>query len=174
MKGISVILNLYIKTINNERVGPMRILLAIDIQRQFDDKSEEFQKIVNFCNNHREEYDAIVPTLFVNENRLFEDKLHWNGCKMIKREDCLVKPKNSKIIFKSGYALSNLKFLQRDDHVDVIGCDSDACVLAICFQLWDAGMDFSVLSNFIYTTLKKYGNETSLSIMKRNFGSCVI
>lgn len=47
--------------------------------------------------------------------------------------------------------------------------------MAMCFQLWDAGItDFKVLTEFCYTTAKDFTKEEVVKIMKRNFGKCIV
>lgn len=56
----------------------------------------------------------------------------------------------------------------------VMGCDSDACVLATAFSFWDKGYSFRILSDLVYTTADGFDNETIVKLMKRNFGDCVV
>ena len=68
--------------------------------------------------------------------------------------------------------------LSLEEPIDIIGCDADACVMAICFQLWDLGYtNLHILTDYIYTTADDfYGitREVWINIMRRNFGDCVI
>ena len=50
-----------------------------------------------------------------------------------------------------------------------MGCESDACVLATLFDLWDNNIDFKVLSEYIYTNNSKISRDTVLNLLKRNF-----
>ena len=45
--------------------------------------------------------------------------------------------------------------------------------MAVCFQLWDLGFNFNVLTEYVYTTSSKYDNAAVLELMRRNFGKCV-
>ena len=51
------------------------------------------------------------------------------------------------------------------------GCDIDACILGIAFQLWDAAIDFIVKWDSVYTgeSCSTY-NEKVRKLYKRNFG----
>lgn len=109
--------------------------------------------------------------------------LNWNGCKDVKNSDLeYIHPDDEKcIIPKTGYSdnseppmLTSVCF-GFDDEIHIIGCDLDACVMAICFQLWDAGYtNFKVLSEYCYTTAEDFTKDDVLKIMRRNFGNCII
>lgn len=81
------------------------------------------------------------------------------------------------VLFRAvhGYGTPELsQYISKDDEVTVVGCDTDACVLALCFQLWDMGVNFEVLTDYVYTTsTNKAVIDGSIEIMKRNFGDCV-
>ena len=72
------------------------------------------------------------------------------------------------IIVKNGYGLQSGIFGKKDK-IDIIGCETDACVLATCFSLWDDGIDFNVLWNYVYTNSDIKIKEIR-KIYKRNFG----
>ena len=109
--------------------------------------------------------------------------LNWNGCKDVKNSDLeYMRPDDEKcIIPKTGYSdnseppmLTSVCF-GFNDEIHIIGCDLDACVMAICFQLWDAGYtNFKVLSEYCYTTAEDFTKDDVLKIMRRNFGNCII
>lgn len=47
-------------------------------------------------------------------------------------------------------------------------------MLALCFHLWDMGVNFEVLTDYVYTTsTNKAVIDGSIEIMKRNFGDCI-
>jgi hypothetical protein len=69
------------------------------------------------------------------------------------------------------------KFKNADDRpvirYQLIGCDADACLLASGFYLWDKGVEFEILSDYIYSNAKDVDIEQTMKIMRRNFGDCV-
>ena len=79
------------------------------------------------------------------------------------------------MIIKSGYALPLQKsgLRQETDEIDIIGCDSDACVLATCFALFDGGYQFKILTPYIYSTGGDVMHNEAYDIMVRNFGKAV-
>ena len=162
-----------------------RILLIIDLQKEFKDQYGMYEKTVNYCTKHYDEYDIVLPTLFCNNydiNANFRDKLNWTGCENVTSNSLAIYPKNSLnsniVCFESkhGYASKQIfEVADKDkDVIDIVGCDSDACVLATAFKLWDAGYNFRILTDYIYTTAEEYSNEDIIKILKRNFGKCII
>lgn len=162
----------------------MRVLLIIDLQKQFADEGGNYQKCLQFVREHRVDYDATVATYFKQgvNNPNFRKHLNWNGCNRASEYDLEFYDEESwkgVIVPKSGYGSSALELILKqikcgkDDQIDIIGCDADACVMAICFQLWDAGFtNMKILTDYIYTTAD-FGGDMWLKYMKRNFGDCV-
>lgn len=173
----------------------MKILLIIDVQKEFADRnndSKEYNKVIKYikkCTNLGQ-YDKIISTVFRNgENSNFRDNLNWYDCsdsgvnslEYVKYIDSSI----HNIFIKNGYgmksdcivrAINNCNdSISEDVEVNIIGCDIDACVMAICFQLWDAGItNFKVLTKYCYTSAKDFSKEDVIKIMKRNFGKCIV
>jgi hypothetical protein len=148
------------------------ILLVIDVQPSF--KVEPYySKILEYIANNKTKYDKIIGTRFINtKNSLYTDRLGYTDC--MEREGLDYKP--DILIGKRGYALNirnNLKLLQ-NNQIDVIGCDTDACVLATCFQLWDYNIDFKILKDYIYSSGGEDISKSAYDIIIRNFGEASI
>ena len=172
-----------------------KILLIIDLQKEFadiDNDLHNYNKVMKFIkeNGNKGSYDKIISTYFHNgENSNFRHNLNWYDCDStdIKSWEYLryIDKSMHTIIFKDGYGdrsdhvVSDIKNfnnnITEDAEIDIIGCDLDACVMAICFQLWDAGItNFKVLTEFCYTTSKDFTKDEVIKIMKRNFGKCIV
>lgn len=145
----------------------MKALLVIDLQKQF--KGEGYDKCLEYIREHREDYDMVIATLFENNRRVngnFVKKLKWRGCRDVSFGN--LEFKADQIYPKYGYGLHRDVF-SKTDKVDVIGCETDACVLATCFNLWDDGVDFNVLWDYVYTSADIDEDELR-KIYRRNFG----
>lgn len=172
-----------------------KILLIIDLQKEFadvDNNLQNYNKLIQFVkeNGNKGSYDKIISTCFRNgENPNFRCNLNWCECDNTNIDSLeyvsYIEKLIHTIIFKDGYSdrsdriISVIKELNNtipeDADIDIIGCDIDACVMAICFQLWDAGItNFKVLTEFCYTTAKDFTKEEVVKIMKRNFGKCIV
>lgn len=150
-----------------------KILLVIDIQKQFKDKNGNYEKVVDFIQSNYNKYDKVIATYFKNKNDSFyENKLEWNGCKSASEKDIEFNIPNFTVYEKISYGFILPSLF--DVEIDIIGCDSDACVLATCFYLWDKEIEFKVLTDYIYTNSKTFSNEVVIELMKRNFGKCII
>lgn len=174
-----------------------KTLLIVDLQKDFADKNNnntEYNKCLNYIKEHKNEYNSYIATFFrqSNKNPNYQLHLNWSGCadsscndlefrNILKKSQC-----DFHILEKSGYTIPS-DDLDRfyailpsslEECIDIIGCDADACVMAICFQLWDMGYkNLHILTDYIYTTADElYGitRETWINIMRRNFGDCVI
>lgn len=172
-----------------------RILLIVDLQKEFagvDGNSDNYDKVMEFVkeNGNKGYYDKIISTYFRNgENPNFRCNLNWYECgdtslNSLEYLDYIDKSITT-IYTKEGYATKDnylpkeIKLfnedIPKDAEIHIVGCDIDACIMAICFQLWDAGItNFKVLTEFCYTTAKDFSKEEVIKIMKRNFGNCIV
>jgi nicotinamidase-related amidase len=151
-----------------------KILLVIDLQHSFE--HSENPKAAEYCLTHRTDYDRVIFTYFRNvPNSNFVKHLKWKECFDTSESDLLVQIDNSVTEVKNGYAFRNIsKYCAKEDTIDLIGCDADACVLATAFELWDQGYHFRILSEYIDTTATSFTKSDVLRLMKRNFGDCLI
>lgn len=140
------------------------ILLIVDVQKQFETRG--YDECIRYIEKHRDDYDKIIATVFVNrpvENPNFKKKLGYKKCKDATSYD--IEFCADQIFMKSGYAIPWGVF-GKNDHVDVIGTEADACVLGTCFSLWDDGVDFDILWDYVF------GGDVDAvkKIAKKNFG----
>jgi nicotinamidase-related amidase len=171
-----------------------RILLVIDLQKQFKDakSAHAYEHGLSYIEKHRKDYDCLTATVFQPKiNKNYMTALHWNPSGNFVWEN--VSPdklaenlefKCDMIMSKTGYGLPDgwKNMLAPPDRnlseteVDIMGCDADACVMAAAFNLWDAGLRFRILADYIYTTAsgdKGFSMENIAAMMKRNFGEYV-
>lgn len=168
-----------------------RILLIVDLQKEFADienGSQNYNKVIEFIKENMNigYYDKIISTVFRNDvNDNFRYNLNWYECKDSNEESLeylkYIDKSLHTIIVKMGYGdisnsiinLINNK-IPENAEIHIIGCDLDACVMAICFQLWDASItNFKVLTEYCYTTAKDFSKEDIIKLMRRNFGKCI-
>ena len=152
------------------------ILLVIDLQDAFR-KAKYFDSILQFIRLSRPHYDLVCGTLFCNQEDTdpgYREALGWDGCNGEEKELKKTIHYGPDILFtKHGYGMPDemLEWLDPKAEYDIVGCDLDACVLAACFQLWDRGIRFNILSEYIYTSYA-YGftHENARMVMRKNFG----
>ena len=153
------------------------ILLVIDIQKEFKDKTgEKYKKVIDYINNNKDNYDLIIGTFFKNEYPSnFDKKLHWDGCKNASVDS--VEYNYDFLFKKSTYILDFEKLLfndlfSKEDKITLIGCDTDACIFVNAANLFDKGYDFRILTDYIYST-SNFDENVTVNILRRNFGDCV-
>lgn len=170
----------------------MNNLLIIDLQKQFADVNNDcksYNKCIEFIDKHKSEYDNVIATYFKQDgsNSNYQRHLNWNDCTDVSGNDLEFYDKatcKGTIISKPGYGLASVEDLlsktniSKNDQIDIIGCDADACVMAICFQLWDADFtNMRILTDYVYTTAEYDNVGISrgqwIQFMVRNFGDCV-
>jgi len=79
---------------------------------------------------------------------------------------------NAPVFNHYGYAPSVelMQILQKYKTVGICGVDTDACVMAAVFALWDAGIRPLVLADYCASSGGKQFHETALGLMLRQFG----
>ncbi len=147
----------------------MKYLLVVDVQKEFKDKDDKYEKCLKYIEESK--YDGVFGLFFKNENKNFERHLNYTDCKDTSEKS--IEYKASRIIEKNGYSmLSSIIFDKKDMVVDIIGCDAEGCVMANAFLLWDFGVNFNLLTEYIYTT-SDFSLEETFKRMKYLFGDCV-
>ena len=126
----------------------MKILLVVDLQKQFRDRSGKYEKCLQYIESHRDKYDKVIAILFQQDRSVNGNyaKLKYTGCMDADISD--IEFSTDQIIVRHGYGLP-LGVFGRDE-ITVMGCGADTGVLAVCFSLWDDGIDFRVLKDYIY------------------------
>lgn len=152
-------------------------LLIIDVQ---DKSNPNYQKCIDFAKEHQLHYGAIYATIFSTTEKpnMFHKKLCYHKCDNV--DITLIESDYNGLdihfITKDTYTANILKYLNPDKtkRIDIIGCDSDACIMATAFYLWDNNIDFNILSEYVYTDNKEVSNETIIKLLKRQFGPNII
>ncbi len=152
-----------------------RTLIVVDMQKGFMTKPNylKLQSKVNKLINLND-YNNYIFTKFINKDQsLYEKKLNWFGLKSEESQTiCVDIPQNSLILEKYGYGLSieqinQLKALNVEQ-IDICGLQTDACVYAIAFQLFDNGIFPNILINYCQTSPQR--NSIAKEILIHQFG----
>ena len=151
----------------------MRALLIVDMQKGFMKNNDYWvlsDRISNLVNNGG--YDKVIFTKFINDNTknsLFVDKLGWHGLQSKEEQDfSFLLPQNAIVFNKYGYGLGEdcLQYIANlhIDEMDLCGVESEACVCAIAFQLWDRGIYPNILKDYVL------GNVEMDDVFAKQFG----
>lgn len=163
----------------------MKILFIVDMQNGFIPNSNK--KLVENINNliKYKQFDKIVATQFINkEDSQYIKSLNWNEMFSSPQIDFAVElPKDAIIIKKHSYGLPMSMFksdglhltndfvLSGDSEIYICGTDYDACVLAIGYQMFDAGYAPKFIDNCIGSASRNPIDKNIVEkIMQRNFG----
>lgn len=138
-------------------------LLIVDVQVGFNPSDELVQRIKHAT----ESYERVVMTRFTNQaNSLYRTVLDWHG----DGGALALHVPRAVIIDKDGYGLSpqHLQILRDMQCAEwhLCGLETDACVLACAFSLWDAGMRPVIQPDMCDSPLHTEG----LAVARRQFG----
>lgn len=148
----------------------MKILLVVDLQIEFVKDSHGrmiYEKCISYIREHRESYDTVYAVFYRNQNnKNMQRYVHWD-----KMKDS-VQPMDfqaDKFFPHSGYAISEYPFQAETDFVDVIGFDTDACVLNTCFDLFNRDIAFRIIADGCWSSGGEQYHRIGLEIMRRQF-----
>ncbi len=152
----------------------MKYLVAVDIQPAFVTMPvgvKIYERCLNYIETHRADYDKIIAVLYENDgsNPNMERLTHYSECKTSQKAQFTA----DKIVKHAGYFNFNLLHFKPEDTVDIIGFDTDACVLSTAFNVFDMGCKFRVLKDLCWSSGGKIMHLTGLAVMERNFGLSV-
>lgn len=148
------------------------ILLVVDVQPEFADNDGQYQKILHFIEESRSQYDKIVATICKNkEDTAFVKYENWFECFNVQPLDFTADQE----IEKFGYGLSEYEtVLPKTAHYDVIGFNTDACVMKIALDMFDKNYDFNVLTDYCYSHSGYDRHMNGVRLMKHLMSNAII
>lgn len=146
----------------------MHILLVVDLQREFRDTDGQYERILNWVKTVKG-YDKIIATKCLNSvDSPFVKYENWYDCI---DSVCELEFQADKVIEKYGYGLIDYSKLSKTDTYDIVGFNTDACVLKVALDLFDRNYNFSVLTEYCYSSNglehHKYGVELLRRLMSK-------
>lgn len=152
-------------------------LLIIDMQEGFITK--ETQHVADSINDmlKNNTYDTIIATKFLNYHESpFVKHLQWE--EMIDNNTDLlpfIELASNYIVEKYGYHCGQelIDILKENhiDRIDIVGVDTDECVLANATYLFDKGFNVTVYSKLCASTGGIGIHNAAIEILKRNIGT---
>lgn len=152
----------------------VKILMIVDVQKGFMNKNTEdvvvkIQKLID-----SKKYSQIVATKYKNENSNNEIIHKWYGMKTEDEQKIMVKGK-FEVIDKNTYNSCNeklQKFVKDKNvtHVDIVGVDTEMCILATAIGVYDLGLIPCVLKDYCASTAGIKMHNKAIVILKRIIG----
>ena len=143
-------------------------LLIVDVQRRF----KPSKKLIRGIEKLLPTYTHIFATQFIDGNQLFQKILK---AKRGRPTLALDLPRQSRIFKKTGYGIPQTLIAElkrkRIREIDVCGVETDACILAACFALWDNGIRPNVLHAAMETHAGPSYKRAGRRILQRQFSS---
>lgn len=144
-----------------------KILLVIDLQPDFA-VEPYYHNIINYIETNKHNYDIIMATRFINyEDSPFIQKLGYDGAMTKTNLEFTYDSLFSKHSYECGEGF--YKHI-KDDEIFVVGCDTDACILAVCYEMFRLNMNFHVLADYCYSSGGEDFHNIALDLIERNFG----
>lgn len=130
----------------------MKILLAVDLQKEFADKDGKYEDILAFLKEavRGGGYDKVVATKCVNNDK--SNFIRYNNWHKLIKGTSELEFEADEVIEKQSYGLLDYSMFPKDAIIDIIGYDTGACVLKIALDLFDRNYDFRILAKYCYST----------------------
>ena len=155
-----------------------RVLLMIDMQKGFIQKPTE--KAVQFVEQllQKERFDLIIQSRWENYmGSRYEEDLGYQAVGNSSETEMCFPNHTDHVITRTCYSCWGEKFkrlLREDDEIFVVGVETDACVMATLFSLWDNNFRFKVYEKGTGTNRRGLQGP-AIEMIKRQFGKeCVI
>lgn len=153
---------------------PFEALLVVDMQMGFVAKQPELRRritdlVAAFPDEH------LYFTHFQNfSGSLFETELDWGKFKT--SEETALAPEfaayEARSVKRNGYLLNErlLEKLGSYRSVALVGVDTDVCMIAMSYSLWDQGIRPFVLADYCASCRGDFYHQNGLNLMIRPFG----
>jgi len=153
------------------------LLIIVDVQNGFvNDNTREVLDVVNKA-KEKLKYDVCVLTKFFNsEETSFSQILNWKRFQTEEEQELSVGiEKHDKVIYKSTYSavtdeLKTLIGQNRYKKAYVCGIETDSCVLATAFELFDNGVEPMIIIDGCASMRGNEFHNAAELIMRRSFG----
>lgn len=152
----------------------MKILLVIDIQKQFKDTSGVYEQCIQYIEENRKDYDKVIAVVFKQDKKLnsnFSKYLDWEQCLEASDEDLDFKADLT--VLRYGYSCYPELLCSAKDDIFIIGANVETSILAACFNLWDAGYNFHIIPEYVYSSSNIYKDDI-IRLMKKIFGKAIL
>lgn len=148
----------------------MIYVLAVDIQpefvRGFEGKAV-YSRLLDFISRaHIMGYTVIAPVYQNKSNPNMNRLVGWNEMQQIRNLEF----KPDYIYLHSGYSIREYPEFNPNDFVIVVGFDTDACVLSACFDLFNLGVNFTIIEDGCFSSGGRDMHNAGCKVMKRQFG----
>ncbi len=160
-----------------------KALVVIDVQNYFKNSLTKDlpEKIKKYIEGHRDEFNLIIFTNFVNDPNSNSYKSGWKECTTLPDTEFAdeLKPvlKLGKVFPKnvlSALKVPEIKKLLEDKQINelyICGIDTDCCVLATAYDGFDQGYKITILKDLSMTHTGKKLHDSALKMIERNIGT---
>ncbi len=160
-----------------------KALIVIDVQKYFLNEKTKIvaKKIQEYLRANSDKYLAIYFTIFKNNPEAPLWKIsQWHGCAGPPDTDVCDEIKeftsDKNLFYKnilSAFKVPGIRDSLTSNNistVDLCGFDTDCCVLATAYDLFDAGIKPVVLEDLTWSTSEENLHKPALQMVERNIG----
>lgn len=153
-----------------------KYLFAVDVQPEFVCGlvgRSIYTTCINYIGRAKESgYDKVFALAY-KPNKDFcnmQRYLHWECPETFHPLEF----KADEVLYHDGYSAEKYPKLTCEDQVDIIGFDTDACVLSTAFDIFNMCCKLQILQNLCWSSGGEDMHYAALQIMQRQFGDAVV
>lgn len=155
----------------------MRALLVVDLQEEFKDKDGVYNDILKWvkCQKEIGLYDMIIATQCGNSlSSPFYKYTGWDA--MLDGNVKKLPFDSDYVIYKDTYGLSceDFDLLPMGYVYDIVGYNTEACVLKVALDMADRGRDIRVLVNHCYSSSGEKHHKRGVEVLKSLLTSAIV
>lgn len=160
-----------------------KALFVIDCQKYFltPKTKKVVKKIYDFLKNNIQKYDVVYFTIFKNDPKSPLWSISgWRECSQSPDTDLFDELKKfitkDNLVYKNILSAAKLPRIKEAlitkeiKEVDICGFDTDCCILATIYDLFDLGIKPVILEDLTWSTSKEKLHKPALKMIKRNVG----
>ena len=152
----------------------MKILLVVDLQEEFRDADGQFERILDFVKRAKKTggYEKVIATKCLNrEDCAFMRYEAWDDCLQGAKPLPFVP---DEVLEKYSYGLPDYGLLDPNAHYDIVGFNTEACVLKIALDLFDRNFDFCLLGEYCYSSEGREHHARGLAVAEALLGTSFV
>jgi nicotinamidase-related amidase len=160
-----------------------KALIIIDAQKFFLNPKTKavVDKIAAYLDKNSGQYQAIYFTIFRNDPKApLWQITKWHGCSKLPATDICDELKRftskQNLFYKNILSAVKVPAIKKDilvkqiQQVDLCGFDTDCCVLATAYDLFDQNIKPVILENLTWSTSKEKLHGPAIKMAQRNVG----
>ncbi len=143
------------------------MLLVVDLQDEFNDYTGQFEKVLGYVKNYK---GTVIATRYIPS----EDGVYLKYDTWFDSYGSPLRFTPSKVYNHSSYGLLDYEELDKSEHYEIVGFNTEASVLKIAEDMFEKGFDISVNVAYCGSGSGKETHNSGVELLEDVLGSLVV